>query len=178
MKVITETPRLLIREFVLEDAAEIIPLHGDPEVIQYTGDKVEPSLEGNQKIIQDIWLKEYKQYGHARWAVVHKADNKIIGWCGLKYEPKFEAIDLGYRYLKSYWGKGIGTEAAKAVIAYGFTHLDMERIVAIAMKENPNSVKIMEKIGMRYEKMAPAFDPNLDLIWYVITKEEFLAQSS
>jgi len=177
MKIIAETTRLVLREFVMEDAPDVLELHRDPEVIRYTGDRIEDTLEGNQKIISDVWLKEYAQYGHARWAVILKSEQKFVGWCGLKWEKDLKAVDLGYRFLKDYWGNGIATESAAASLRYGFENLGLDPILALAMKENPASTHVMKKIGMHYFQNAPFPGVEGDLIWYKITKEQYFKQN-
>jgi RimJ/RimL family protein N-acetyltransferase len=75
---------------------------------------------------------------------------EFIGWCGLKYRPELDEIDLGYRFMKSAWGKGYATEAAMASIKYGFEQLGMRKIVGRAMPGNLGSIKVLEKCGMKF----------------------------
>jgi len=89
-------------------------------------------------------------YNHGRWAVHAKPSLEFIGWCGLKKRPERNEIDLGYRFLKSTWGKGYATEAAFACIKYGFEKLGLKRIVGRAMPGNIASLKVLEKCGMTY----------------------------
>jgi len=94
----------------------------------------------------------YEKYGFGRWAVIRKQDDVYIGWCGLKYSPQLDEVDLGFRFFKKHWNKGYATEAAKACIDYGFNHLGLKKIVGRAMNENQSSIRVLEKIGMIYEK--------------------------
>jgi ribosomal-protein-alanine N-acetyltransferase len=91
----------------------------------------------------------WKQHGFGRWALIHKPDKKLIGWCGLAPLDKTDEIEIGYGIAKEYWGRGLTTEAAAATIRYGFEELKLNQIVAVAMPENIASRRIMEKIGMR-----------------------------
>jgi len=79
-------------------------------------------------------------------------DKKLIGWCGLAFLDKTEEIEIGYGIAKEYWGRGFTTEAATASIRYGFEEARLNRIVAVAMPENITSRRVMEKIGMKFEK--------------------------
>jgi RimJ/RimL family protein N-acetyltransferase len=97
----------------------------------------------------------------------------FIGWAGLAYLPEFDEIDIGYRFLPEYWGSGFATEAAHAVLTYGFDHYKIEKIIAIAVKENKASIRVMEKIGMEFVKFAPYEDGGKDVIWYQIDKKAF-----
>lgn len=104
-----------------------------------------------------------------------KHNMEFIGWSGLAYLPEFDAIDLGYRFLPEYWGKGLATEASLAILDYGFNTLNIETIIAIAMPENRASTRVMEKVGMRFDKLAP-YDPGMeDVAWYSMTKSDFNA---
>ena len=75
---------------------------------------------------------------------------EFIGWCGLKARPERNEIDLGYRFMKTAWGKGYATEAAFACIKYGFEKLNLERIVGRAMPQNTASLKVLQKCDMQY----------------------------
>jgi RimJ/RimL family protein N-acetyltransferase len=147
---ILETDRLFLREFEITDAATLYELNLDPEVIRYTGDLPFPSVEEAEKFLQNY--AAYKDFGYGRWLVIRKADDEVLGWCGLKFLPEKNETDIGYRFFKKYWGEGYATEAARACLDYGFTLLNLQTIVARAMHENKASIKVMEKIGMKYWK--------------------------
>lgn len=148
MKVKLETARLYLREFTLADAVLLYEMHQDPEITRYTGDPVPwSSVEQAEKIITDIILPQYKK-GIGRWAAHLKENNEFIGWCGLK--DLGGEVDLGYRYLQKYWGKGYATEAAKAVLQYGIDK-KISNIIGRANKENRASVKVLEKIGLTFD---------------------------
>ncbi len=149
MKIVFETPRLILRQFIEEDASLIYQLNSDPEVLKFVH---EPLLENEnhaKKIIENIILPQYKN-NLGRWAVHTKIDNAFIGWCGLKYLPGAGITDLGYRFLKHTWGKGFATEAARYTLLYGFRNLHIDVITGRAHIENIASQKVMEKIGMNY----------------------------
>jgi RimJ/RimL family protein N-acetyltransferase len=75
---------------------------------------------------------------------------EFIGWCGLKYLPETNEVDLGYRFMKKFWGNGYATEAALACIEYGFTRLNLRLVVGRALPANLASIKVLEKCGMKY----------------------------
>jgi [ribosomal protein S5]-alanine N-acetyltransferase len=149
MNIILETERLLLRTFTPEDASLIYELNLDPEVTRYTGDPVK-DLKHAADILEQVILPQYALYNHGRWAVHVKANMEFIGWCGLKTRPERQEIDLGYRFLKTAWGKGYATEAAFACIQYGFEKLNLQRIVGRAMPANIGSLKVLEKCGMTF----------------------------
>jgi ribosomal-protein-alanine N-acetyltransferase len=111
MSVIIETERLLLRTFMEDDASLIYELNLDPEVTRYTLDPI-IDVAHAKKILNEVILPQYTLYGHGRWAVHLKTTLEFIGWCGLKFRPERNEIDLGYRFRKIFWGNGYATEAA------------------------------------------------------------------
>ncbi len=145
------TKRLLIREFdPQKDAENTYYLNRDSDVIQYTGDIPFESIEDARNFLEAY--SDYRRNGYGRWAVEHLNTSTFLGWCGLKLHED-GMVDLGYRFLKSQWGKGYATEASLACIAYGFDHLGLNEIVGRTAQENTASVKVLEKCGMAFWKI-------------------------
>jgi len=165
VKTIIETERLLLRKITLDDKEELFKLHSNPEVQKYTGEPVVETIDEIENAIQSR-INDYKKYGYGRWATFLKNEMQFVGWAGLAYLPEFDEIDLGYRFLPTYWGKGLATEASKSILTYGFDILKLKKIIAIAMKENKASIRVMEKIGMKFYKIAPYELGSKDAIWY------------
>lgn len=149
MNVIIETNRLLLRNFTEDDAHLLYELNLDPEVIKYTYDPIK-DIDHARQVLQQVILPQYALYNHGRWAVHLKPTLEFIGWCGLKYIPEKNEIDLGYRFQKNVWGKGYATEAAYACIKYGFEKLNLSRIIGRAVSANLGSLKVLEKCGLNY----------------------------
>ena len=173
-----ETERLLIRDFRMEDAEAMLAMHSDPEVQKYTGEPVVTSIEEMKERIQDR-LKAYKELGYGRWTLIEKATGTVIGWAGLLYLPEFDQIDLGYRLRQEFWGKGYATESSHVILKYGFEELGMEEIIAIAYEANVGSIKVMQKVGMKFYKKA-IYDENdtEEAIWYRLTQDQYRAMQS
>lgn len=146
---ILETARLVLREMVEEDAKNMFELNADPEVIQYTGNVAFKDVEEAREFLLNY--THYKEYGFGRWAMINKEDQAFIGWCGLKYIPEVDEIDIGYRLFKKYWNQAYATEAAKACLEYGFNVLNINTIVGRARAENIASIKVLEKIGLVFK---------------------------
>ena len=144
MNAVIETDRLLLRTFTEDDAALIYSLNLDPEVTRYTHDPM-IDIEQAKKVLIGVILPQYALYNHGRWAVHLKPGLEFLGWSGLKYIPERDEIDLGYRFMKKFWGKGYATESD-----YGFQKLNIQRIVARALPGNLGSIKVLEKCGMEY----------------------------
>ena len=149
MNMIFKTPRLILRQITIEDAPLILSLNSDPEIVKYVHEPTLKTIDQAQKIIKDIILPQYKN-GLGRWAILTKTNLEFIGWCGLKYRPELDEIDLGYRLIQKAWGKGYATEAAQQTLAYGFNILHLKLITGRAHIENLASIKVLEKIGMNF----------------------------
>lgn len=147
--IVFTTNRLILREFDVTDAKTMFDLNSDEEVLKYTGDKQFDSLDEAKKFFENY--PDYEQNGFGRWAVVLRENKETIGWCGLKKNTD-ETIDLGYRFFKKEWNKGYATEAAKACLDFGFEVLEMPEIVANSDKNNGGSIRVMEKIGMKFDQ--------------------------
>ena len=167
---ILETKRLILREMSTADAEDMLRLYSNPQVQKYTGENVITVLGGIHAKIKEK-TDEYEHHGFGRWVTLLKDGLQFVGWAGLSYLPEFDEIDFGYRFLPKYWGNGFATEASHAILAYGFDKLNLNRIIAIAMKENKASIRVMEKVGMEFDKFAPYVPGGKDVAWYWCDKE-------
>lgn len=147
--IIRETDRLILRLQTLADAPLLVELNSDPEVVRYTGDGSLANDGEARKLLQELVFPQWENYRMGRFAVTLK-DGTFLGWCGLKHFPQTDEVDLGYRLMKKFWGQGYATEASRAALDYGFTTLGLKRIIAKAMPDNKDSLKVMQKLGMNF----------------------------
>jgi len=152
VKHILETSPLILRELDSKDAKNFYDLNSNPNVIKYTGNSAFKNVEEAKEFLENY--TDYKFNGYGRWAVILKTTDKFIGWCGLKFDELENETDIGFRFFEEEWNKGYATESAIACIHYGFEKLKLKRIIGRAMKENVGSIKVLEKIGLEYEKNA------------------------
>lgn len=150
MKTILETNRLLLREFKINDAQNFYELNLNQNVIKYTGNSAFKDLEEAKTFLENY--SDYRRNGYGRWAVINKSTQEFLGWCGLKYDENLDKTDIGFRFFEHFWNKGFATESAKACIDYGFEKLNLKTIIGRAMKENMASIKVLEKIGLQYQR--------------------------
>lgn len=143
-----ETERTYLRELHVNDAKDFYQLNADEDVLRYTGDVAFPSIRDAELFLQNY--SHYQNYGFGRWAVIDKKTDNFLGWCGLKYTPEKDEVDIGFRFYRKYWGFGYATESAKVCLAYGFEKFNLQRIVGRAMSENSASIRVLEKIGMHW----------------------------
>jgi len=150
MKIVLETPRLILREYTDADAADFFRLNSDPDVMRYVPDEPMQTVEDAHEVIVSRPMVDYRERGFGRWACILRATGEHIGFCGLKYLKEVEEVDLGFRFLPAHWGKGFATESAKACVNYGFTKLNLEEIAGFAEPDNHASIRILEKVGMQF----------------------------
>lgn len=148
MKKIIETNRLYLRELSVADDENFYLLNADEDVIKYTGDKAFDTVIEAKSFLENY--NPYQEYGYGRWAVIAKSNEEFLGWCGLKYSPEIDEVDIGFRFFKKHWNKGFASESAKACIEYGFEKLNLKTIVGRAMEANVASIKVLEKLGMTF----------------------------
>lgn len=147
MKKILETERLILRELNSNDALSFYDLNNNPNVIKYTGNLPFESVEKARDFL--LSYRDYDENGFGRWAVIEKATEKFLGWCGLKYSKE---TDIGFRFFEEYWNKGFATESAKVCLDYGFNEFHLSKIVGRVMAENIASIKVLEKLGLVYDR--------------------------
>ena len=154
MNIILETEQLILRELEYEDAPFIVELDADPEVMRFIGLGV-PQFHELEKIRKGVDRDKegFKKNGFWLWAVQSKLNNKFMGWAGMLPFPETGEVEVGYRFLREYWGHGFATEITRAILKHAFETLKMKRIIAIVQPANKASVRVLEKSGLKYEKM-------------------------
>jgi [ribosomal protein S5]-alanine N-acetyltransferase len=150
MKVILETDRLLLREFVEDDAESFFKLNTYPEVVRFVPDKPLLNVEQARQTLIDHPIADYRRYGFGRGACILKSTGEQIGFAGLKYLDELGEVDLAYRLLPAHWGQGLATEVALASVRYGFAALGLKRIIGLVVPKNIASLRVLEKTGLRY----------------------------
>lgn len=167
-----ETERLFFRKFELNDLPLLIEQRSDPDMSRYLGGTRLQNPEALAKRIR-FYMSCYESHGFGMCPMFWKETSEMIGADGIQPLEKTSEIEVGYSVVKDLWGKGIGTEAARGWLHYGFTTVGLDRIVAVAVTENAASRRIMEKLGMKYEKTETHYDE--ECAFYAISREEFLS---
>ena len=165
-----ETERLLLRKFTPDDLPRLVEIRSAPEVYQYLGGLKLQNPQAIEKRLKD-YIESYDRYGFGACAMIWKETGEMFGWSGLMMLEDYNEIEVGYGMSKEFWRRGIGLECARAWLEFGFEKKNLERIVALAEPENTGSWRIMEKLGMRYEKTVEHF--GLNCKFYAISKDEF-----
>jgi len=161
--VILETDRLILRQFTTDDAEFILELVNEPSFIQNIGDRGVRTLEDARSYILRVAVASYEKNGFGLYLVRLKESGQAIGMCGLIKRDGLEDVDIGYAFLPKFWSKGYALEAASAVRDYARGVIGLKRLVAITDPENQGSIRLLEKIGLKYEKMVRLSDDDIEL---------------
>jgi RimJ/RimL family protein N-acetyltransferase len=158
-----QTERLIIRPFTLDDAEAYLPLVSDPDVIRYTGEEPQTSVEAARGILAARPLRDYALHGFGRMACIEKRSGRLIGFSGLKFLEELQEVDIGYRFLPAYWGKGYATESAHAIMRHGTEERGISRIIGLVQPENAASANVLLKLGLGFERHVCLSGIDLDL---------------
>ncbi|WP_229006490.1 GNAT family N-acetyltransferase [Roseibium aggregatum] len=150
-----ETERLLLRGWKRDDHAPFAAICGDPDVMRYIGNGKTRSADDAARYIASF-EEEWKERGFGLFAVESKQTGDLIGFTGLSW-PDFlpevlPSIEIGWRFSKPSWGKGYASEAAVAALSFGLNDLGITDIVSIYQIENVASARIMQKLGMLFDR--------------------------
>jgi RimJ/RimL family protein N-acetyltransferase len=151
MKVI-ETDRLVLRWLTIDDAEFILKLVNDPAWLRFIGDKGVRTLEDARDYILKGPVDMYMQHGFGLYLTELKSGGTPIGICGLLKRETLDDVDIGFAFLPEFREKGYGFESADAVMAHGKQAFGLKRLVAITSAENEASIRLLEKLGLKFEK--------------------------
>ena len=153
---ILETSRLTLRLIGGQDAPFILRLLNEPSFVRYIGDRDVRTVDDARAYIEKGPSASYARFGFGLWLAQLRNDGTPIGMCGLLKRDTLDDVDIGFAYLPAFRGQGYAHEAAAAVMVHGRLALGIPRIVAIVSPENVASIRLLEKIGL-------AFDRRIDL---------------
>ena len=174
---VVETPRLVLRPFVREDAQAMFDnWASDPAVTKFLSWPTYRSVEDAHSIL-NVWLENYEKPDFYQWAIVLKELNQPIGSIGVvNSDDRVDMVEIGYCIGRNWWGRGIMPEALSAVMVYLFDEVGMQRIEAGHDPDNPASGAVLRKCGLEYEgTLRRRIRSNrgiTDVAWYSILKEE------
>ena len=159
---ILETERLTLRQFTPDDAAFIFELVNEPSFIQNIGDRGARSISDAIKYIETGPVSSYARNGFGLYLVALKESGESIGMCGLIKREALEDVDIGYAFLPKFWSKGYAVESALAVKEQARS-LELKHLVAITDPANMGSIRVLEKIGLTFEKMIKLSADDIEL---------------
>ena len=170
-----ETARLRLRLFAPEDVAELSRITRDPEVMRYIGEGRPLNWDETEHNMQSI-VRAFSRRGFGRWAMVHKAGGRLLGYCGFSTLSAEVGVELVYMLARPYWGMGLAAEAARACLRYAFDSLKLESLAALTMPGNARARRLLEKLGMRHVGARRVL--GYDCVEYRIRREDFRPDGS
>lgn len=160
---ILETDRLRLRKLTPDDAEFMLRLLNEPSFIRNIGDRGVRTLDDARSYIVNGPVASYERHGFGLWLVEVKDSGAPIGICGLLKRDAMDDTELGYALTPQYWSKGYALESASAVMAYASEELGLKRVAAITDAGNESSIRVLEKIGFKYERMIRLSDDASEL---------------
>lgn len=152
------TERLRLRRLAPSDAEFIVELLNDAAFLRFVGDKAVRTADDAREYILEGPVASYQRNGFGLWLVELKESGQPVGMCGLLKRDTLPDVDIGFALLPAYRSQGFAFESASAVLDYGRSQFGLKRIVAIANPDNAGSIRVLEKIGMRFERMITVMD--------------------
>lgn len=149
---VIETERLNLRRLSVDDAEFILELLNEPSFIRNIGDKGVRTISDARQYILNGPVDSYESYGFGLYLVELKNSRVPIGICGLLKREALPDVDIGFAFLPRFWSRGYAFESASAVRTFGINALGLRRIVAITSPGNDDSIRVLEKIGLSYER--------------------------
>lgn len=146
---VIETERIILRTWMQDDAVPALRIYGDAEVMQFIPVGVMTAEHVGGMLAR--FEEEHARESFGLWAVVEKATGAIVGECGLHRIPESGEVEIGWLFERASWGKGFATEAAGAVLEYGFATLRLQRIICLIDRENARSVAVANRLGFWYD---------------------------
>lgn len=165
---VLESERLILRQFTEEDAPFILELLNEPSFIKNIGDRKISSMKKARAYIKNGPAASYEKNGFGLYLVTLKDGGESIGMCGLIKRPGLEDVDVGYAFLPRFWSKGYAIESVQAVKQYAHDVIGLKRMVAITNPDNYASIRVLEKIGMKFEKMITLPGDDMELKFFAV----------
>ena len=164
---VLETERLSLRRLTPDDAAFMLALLNDPDFLRNVGDRGARTIDDARGYIEKGPVAMYGKYGHGLYLVALKTSGEAIGICGLVKRDSLEDVDVGFAFLPDFRGQGYAVESAAAVTAYARDVMGITRLLAIARPDNTPSIRVLEKIGMRAERLVQLSHTDHELMLFV-----------
>jgi RimJ/RimL family protein N-acetyltransferase len=149
-----ETPRLLLRTWRPEDRPAFAAINADPAVMEHISG--EPMSRSASDALVDRIEEQWSQRGYGLYAVELRETGEFVGFVGLNHHRALpDEVEIGWRLARHVWGRGLATEAARAVRDIAFETLQLPRLISITVAANTRSLRVMEKIGLSFWREMP-----------------------
>ncbi len=153
-----ETERLILCELSPDDAEFILGLLNQPSFLRHIGDKGVRTLDQARDYILNGPVDSYRRHGFGLYLVEARDSQIPMGICGLLKREILDDVDVGFAFVPEFWSRGYGFESASAVMAHARDALGLERVVAVVSPGNRASIRLLEKLGLKFERMVRLSD--------------------
>jgi RimJ/RimL family protein N-acetyltransferase len=150
---VLDTERLLLRPITVDDAEFILILLNEPSFLRHIGDKQVRNIEDARQYILNGPIASYERHGLGLLLVELRDSHTRIGMCGLLKRDELPEPDIGFALIPDFWNKGFAYEAAQAVLQDARDRLKLQRILAITSLDNDASIKLLERLGFKFDRV-------------------------
>ena len=161
--IVIQSKRLALRKLDLHDAEFILELLNEAAFVRFIGDKGVRTLQDARDYLLKGPMDSYARFGFGLYLTSLLRDQTPIGICGLVKRDTLDDVDVGFAFLSRHWSRGYAVEAASAVLKYAERELQLRRVVAITNPDNSASIAVLERIGLRFERMVKLADEGSEL---------------
>lgn len=162
-----ETDRVIIRPTQLDDASFLLELMNTPKWIQFIGDRKVHSEEDAKKYIEERMFPQLERLGYSNNTVIRKSDHVKIGTCGLYDREGLDGVDIGFAFLPQYEGQGYAFESSNKLMELAQNKWNLRRIGAITLEDNKSSQRLLERLGLRFQKVMKLEEDAEELMYYL-----------
>jgi len=161
-----ETERLILKPAAVRDADFFLELYNMPSFIRYIGDRNLRTKEDAENYIKNRFLPQIEKLGFGNYVVTLKENDAKIGAVGIFEREGLDVLDIGFSFLPDYEGKGFAYESANKLKEVAATEFGIQKISAITTKDNFSSQKLIEKLGLKFQKMVTIPNDDAELMYY------------
>ena len=162
-----ETDRVIIRLTQLDDASFLLELMNTPKWIRFIGDRKVHSEEDAKKYMEERMFPQLERLGYSNNTVIRKSDHVKIGTCGLYDREGLDGVDIGFAFLPQYEGQGYAFESSNKLMELAQNIWNLRRIGAITLEDNKSSQRLLERLGLRFQKVMKLEEDAEELMYYL-----------
>jgi ribosomal-protein-alanine N-acetyltransferase len=163
---VIETERLSLREMSERDAGFVLEILNDPGFVRFVGDRGVRTPHAAARYIEERFAESYRQHGFGLWLVETKDEGVPVGICGLLKRKELNVVEVGYAFLPPFRARGYAFEAAAAALRHARDVLGLPRLHAVVTPDNAVSIRVLEKLGMKFERAVRLLGEEADVSLY------------
>lgn len=159
----------MLRRLEFTDAPFVVALLNEPSFLENIGDRGVRNIDDAHRYLREGPMMMYEKYGFGLWHAARKSDGVGVGMCGLLKRDILPDVDIGYAYFPAHWGQGYAFEAADATMQHAARKFGLKRVIGVVSDHNAGSIRVLEKVGMTFERMHSMRADEPDVRLYGVT---------